>query len=483
MFQARSILQLVLVGFLVVLLPVLGALLYGARALSTMAKAHRDHLVLVSDSAEQSQRLAKGLVDLERLARQYNLLFDASLLGVFNNEAVTAIGVLKSLQSLRPEPDITRTASGMIEQILALQRGLNSTLDPKPSPEQKENVAQALLILPSLSENMQTLRFAMEQDLKQKVSLAKDIAQTTQSRLLILGFTVLPGTLLLVGLFSILITRPVKAIDRRIKQIGTGSYENPRRITGPRDLQIVAERLNWLGQRLRASEEAQERFLRHISHELKTPLATIKEGIELLADGIPGPLNQRQTEVLSILQSGVQHFQVLINNLLDFNLLRSNKPLIREQVSLKELIAGIVRLHQLTAERKSVQFELSGDEIILRVDRSVISAAIDNLVSNALHFSPEGGRIRLSWQKGAEGLSMTVTDEGPGIASEEREKVFLPFYQGKAMRVGPLKGTGLGLSVARECVELHKGQLRILDAERGARLELNLPHSVLVGGR
>jgi two-component system sensor histidine kinase GlrK len=260
-----------------------------------------------------------------------------------------------------------------------------------------------------------------------------------------------------------------------------GHYPSHVDLRGPRDLSIVAKRLTWLGQRLKDSEASQERFLRHISHELKTPLASIKEGIELLADGIPGPINPKQREVLDILQSGLLHFQKLINNLLDFNLLRGNKALMRSPIVLSDLISNLVRMHQLPASRKGIQFELVGEPLSVALDKSVLSAAIDNLLSNAVNFSPSGGRIIVRWYRRDDDLVIVVKDEGPGISREEREKVFLPFYQGKATRDGPLKGTGLGLSVARECVNSHGGELLIVDADKGACFEIHLPQILRQG--
>ncbi len=468
-FQARSITQMVLLGFLVVLLPVLAALVYGANTLSSMARTHRDHLVAVADAAETTQNLAKSLVDLERLARQYHLLAEPSLLNVFNSEANKLFESLQGLRSTHAEVDVIRHADRLEELVKEMQSGMNE------GTSDSDVVFESLQLVPQLRAAMQRLRLAIEADLKQKVESAKHLAQLTQSRLLIIGLTVLPGTLLLVAFFSVLITRPIKAIDATIKQIGMGNYPKTVELSGPRDLAIVAKRLTWLGQRLQASEASQERFLRHISHEVKTPLASIKEGIELLADQIPGPINPKQKEVLDILQTGLQHFQKLINNLLDFNLLRGDKSLMKAPISLGDLISNLVRMHQLPASRKGIQFELIGEPLTVNIDKSVLSAAIDNLLSNALSFSPSGGRITVRWYRREEGIAVLVGDEGPGIAKEEREKVFLPFYQGKATRDGPLKGTGLGLSVARECVSSHGGELQIIDAVGGAWFEIFLP--------
>ncbi|RZA25294.1 MAG: HAMP domain-containing histidine kinase [Proteobacteria bacterium] len=469
MLRPRSILQLVLLGFLVVLLPVLVALIYSGQTMSRITSEHRDHIINVSESAEYLQKLASDLVDVERLARQYLLLGDQSLLQVFNQKID---GMDQDF-----EPFLTRSNDirAAVDQMKQLKDKLKLRLND--SSELPPNDTETLTAIDSLSNALSFLRRQTELELRAHVESAKERASSTQQTLTILGFTVIPSTLLLVGLFSILITRPIRDIDQAIREIGTGRYKDKagQRISGPSDLKLLGERLVWLRQRLHSSEESQERFLRHISHELKTPLATIKEGIELLADEIPGPLNDSQKNVLSILQTGTSHFQALINNLLDFNLMRDDRSLRRETVELKSLIEAAIRPYLLTAQRRHLSFETLGQALNVRLDKTVISAALDNLLSNAVHFSPENGKITVQWQSADRGVTLLVGDEGPGIPPEERQNVFLPFYQGKAKRTGPIKGTGLGLSVARECVESHKGVLSILESEKGTWFEIFLP--------
>ncbi|MBC7661843.1 MAG: HAMP domain-containing histidine kinase [Chitinophagaceae bacterium] len=474
MLQPRSILQLVLIGFLVVLLPVLGALVYGGRTMSRLSEEHRDHIVSVGESAEYLQKLASDLVDTERLARQYLLLDDKSLLELFNQHIQT--------MDTDMAPFEMRSAGTVaaVKDMQVLKRKISDRLNLQGPLLSTDKIT--LTLIDDLNDSFQNLKKQTDLELRAHVEAAKVRAQTTQQTLFILGFTVIPSTLLLVGLFSMLITRPIRGIDKTIREIGTGIYREGRKIHGPRDLQLLAQRLVWLRKRLHTSEESQERFLRHISHELKTPLATIKEGIELLADGIPGPLNDSQRNVIGILQTGLGHFQSLINNLLDFNLMKSDRSLKRETVELKSLIESVIRPYLLTAQRKHLQFETLGQPLDVNLDRSVIAAAMDNLLSNAVHFSPDHGKITVQWQKSDRGVTMLVGDEGPGIPQEERSNVFLPFYQGKALRTGPLKGTGLGLSVARECIESHKGSLKILESEKGAWFEVYLPQNLRPGG-
>ncbi|MBC7532485.1 MAG: HAMP domain-containing histidine kinase [Oligoflexus sp.] len=467
MFQPRSILQLVLIGFLAVLLPVLAALIYGGRTMSRISEEHRDHIVSVSESAEYLQKLASDLVDTERLARQYLLLGDASLLQLLNQHLDGMDEDFEPFLSRSKETSVAVKNMKELKEKLSMRLNLGKAL--------KSTDALTLATIDALNSSLQFLRKQTDLELRAHVEAAKARAQDTQENLFSLGYTLIPATLLLVGLFSLLITRPIREIDETIREIGTGIYREGGKIHGPRDLRLLAERLVWLRKRLHTSEESQERFLRHISHELKTPLATIKEGIELLADEIPGPLNDSQRNVLDILQTGVAHFQSLINNLLDFNLMKSDRSLNREEVELKDLIESVIRPYLLTAQRRHLSFETLGQAMMVNVDRSVIVAAMDNLVSNAVHFSLEHGKITIQWQSSDRGLTLLVGDEGPGIPAADRKNVFLPFYQGKALRTGPIKGTGLGLSVARECIESHKGVLNIVDSEKGAWFEVFLP--------
>src|SRR6478735_6300577 len=124
-YQARSIRQMVLLGFLVVLLPVLAALIYGANSLSSMARTHRDHLVTAADAAETSQNLAKSLLDLERLARQYHLLSDANLLSVFNGEADKVLETLSRLRATHSDSEVIHQANRLEDLVREIRTGLN----------------------------------------------------------------------------------------------------------------------------------------------------------------------------------------------------------------------------------------------------------------------------------------------------------------------------------------------------------------------
>ncbi|RZA14364.1 MAG: hypothetical protein EOP10_28175, partial [Proteobacteria bacterium] len=216
MMKPRSILQLVLIGFLVVLLPVLAALVYGGRTMSRMSEEHRDHIVSVGESAEYLQKLASDLVGTERLARQYLLLGDDSLLDLFNQH------IQGMTEDFKPffagSPAIVREVSNMDGLTQNLSKHLNSGVALKATDD------VTIKLIDSLNDSFQALRMQTDLELRAHVEAAKERAQSTQRTLFILGCTVIPGTLILVGLFSMLITLPIRGIDESIREIGTGIY-------------------------------------------------------------------------------------------------------------------------------------------------------------------------------------------------------------------------------------------------------------------
>jgi two-component system sensor histidine kinase GlrK len=144
-------------------------------------------------------------------------------------------------------------------------------------------------------------------------------AERAQQHLFWQTLLLVPMTLAVVGLFTYLFGRPIRAIDRAISELGRGTFSRPISISGPADLERLAAQLEWLRGRLLDLAQEKNRFLRHMSHELKTPLANIREGTELLMDGAVGELQSAQREVTAILRDNGMKLQRLIENLLSFS--------------------------------------------------------------------------------------------------------------------------------------------------------------------
>jgi two-component system sensor histidine kinase GlrK len=311
----------------------------------------------------------------------------------------------------------------------------------------------------------------------EEAAATEAMAAKTQRWLLWQAVAVIPGAVLFSAIFIALISRPIRQIDRAIHDLGAGDFAQAIHITGPRDLQYLGERLNWLRRRLDALEEEKRQFLRHVSHELKTPLTAMREGAALLAEGVVGTLSAAQSEVVGILQENCGHLQVLIENLLHFQQAQARSAaFVHTPVRLDQVLAAVTATHKLAVQAKEIMFELDTVPVSLLGDADKLRIALDNLVSNAVKFSPRQSTIHLQLRRDADTATVDIQDHGPGIIPEERSKVFEAFYQGTAPALGPIKGSGLGLAIAKEYVTAHAGTLEVVDAAGpGAHVRMILP--------
>src|SRR6266850_2005320 len=302
-------------------------------------------------------------------------------------------------------------------------------------------------------------------------------AQRAQQKLFWQTLLLVPMTLAVVGVFTYLFGRPIRAIDRAISELGRGTFSRPIAIRGPADLERLAAQLEWLRGRLLDLAQEKNRFLRHMSHELKTPLANIREGTELLMDGAVGELQSSQREVTAILRENGMKLQRLIENLLSFSAWQAKSVGLEvTEFKLRPLVKSVLENQQLTLVAQRVRLDVHIEDLAPLADRGKVRLILDNLLSNAIKFTPRGGTISIHARAEREQLVMDVIDSGPGIPAEERNRIFEAFYQGKTPQGGHVKGTGIGLSVVTEFVNAHSGSIEILEAKAGgAHFRVRLP--------
>jgi two-component system sensor histidine kinase GlrK len=272
------------------------------------------------------------------------------------------------------------------------------------------------------------------------------------------------------------IARPIAQIDSAIRQLGSADFEREIRVSGPADLQSLGERLDWLRRRLTELESQKNRFLRHLSHDLKTPLAALREGTELLNDQVAGPLAPPQRLVVAILRDNSVKLQRLIEELLDYQrALHAAAGLEAGPLGLEALLRQSVQAHQLAAQSKAQRIELDAEPLTVWADAAKLRSVIDNLVGNAVKFTPAGGLIRVLARKRGEAATIEVVDSGPGVPLEEREAIFEAFFRGRAGAGGRAEGTGLGLAIAREFTEAHGGRVEVVPGALGGHFRVTLP--------
>lgn len=298
------------------------------------------------------------------------------------------------------------------------------------------------------------------------------------ARLIALMATFIFGSFIVMFLIS-QIYQSFESIGVAISNLSQGQLRVPISIHGSQNAAFAGRELEKLRNRLIGSEQHQHNFLRHISHEIKTPLTSIKEGVQLLEDELQGPINDEQREITDILSSSTAVLQASIENLLNYNSALSTQQVRqRQMVNLKELIFDVQEKHTLTIKSKRLHLISDQQTQLAFVDRDQIMTVFDNLISNAIKHSPLGGRIWIRLDKFGDEIIFSIKDQGEGIKKDHLASVFDAFFVGETgpdTSQGPLKGTGLGLSLARQYVENHDGTIKALESSKGAYFEVSLP--------
>jgi two-component system sensor histidine kinase GlrK len=311
----------------------------------------------------------------------------------------------------------------------------------------------------------------------EELAALQTATEETQNELVLQAAALVPVTALLALLFVMLLVRPLKQIDRAIAKLGSGQFETPIAISGPTDLEQLGQQLEWLRTRLVELEDEKNRFLRHMSHELKTPLANLREGTELLMEGAVGDLDPAQREVTAILRENGIRLQRMIENLLSFSAWAAKGGALElSEFRLRPLVKSVMDSQQLTLVGQRLRLDLKVPDVDVTADRGKLRLILDNLLSNAVKYTPKQGTIHL-WFRQADGeLVIDCGDSGPGILKVDRARIFEAFYTGTKPPAGHVPGTGIGLSVVMDFVKAHGGTIVLVDGEfTGAHFRISLP--------
>lgn len=453
--------------------------LYTLKRLLAQSQAEADRAAL---EAAEGQRLEERGVAMERAARQFLVLGDTALLQRYDaakDEAQRSLYTL-SLQGLD-----AALVNRWDQQMATIGKQLNSSvLHPSLHGDGIVGSFQAL------HEVNAEVGLVMRQASQSRNAALQSAIDSGRSAL---GRQMLAGTFLALVLaltLALWLARPFKRLERAIVQLGENRLDEPIAVQGPSDLRALGTRLDWLRLRLKDLDDDKSRFLRHISHELKTPLAALREGIAILEEGVAGPLGPDQTEVARILAHNVQTLQAQIEDLLRFNAAAFEaRKLVRRPTDLRALVEQQVGAQQLQWQAKRIEVNVAGDAQPV-IDADKLGTAVGNLLSNAIRFTPIGGRIRFELGHASGQVVLDLFDDGPGVAASDADRVFEPFFRGEAQPEGAVRGTGIGLSIVREYIDAHGGRISLVPppapvpdgafvhaAPCGAHFRIELPHA------
>ena len=458
-YYPRSFTILVIVAMGVLTVPLASGLINAVHILQGVVDTQRQFTRSSLAITRDVRQVVESVNELQRAAGQYHLLQDADFASTLRMRYEDLRAQLKRLDAQLVDPPSRITLTRLETRSRALY--------PQLKPGTFLDSTRFHALDPGfdvLHMSARTLLSQSDAAVQQELLALETTVKTTRQRLIVLALALIPLTLLLAAVFSWMINRPIKQLKASIQQLGRANLDPLPAIIGPQDMIELGREIDWLRQRLQALEEQKLRFLRHVSHELKTPLASLREGVGLLSDELAGNLNTGQRSIVEIMDSSSRELQRRIEDLLRYsNLVRDDAQPPATPQSLPDALTAVLARHQLPLNARRIQVETRIAAATLHVDRSQLETILDNLLSNAIKFSPEDGRILVDSALVDGSVTLWVCDQGRGIPQAERNQIFEPFFQGAHQPDSAIKGSGLGLSIVREYLLDAGGRIEVIE--------------------
>jgi two-component system sensor histidine kinase GlrK len=472
--RPRTLLGMVLMGLAFVTVPLLVAV---GNAMIQLGQLAADSEVVLGDmrtATLENQKLANSLERMERTVRQsfllQNVTSSSDSLSLYDGDQAAFESSIAALRTLPADTSIQE----QLARVLSISKEVHRAFRVGRTDGASDAIIARFSVL---AETTRAVATGMRDAINKRLETLQESTRSAQQELAWLSAALIPGTLILVGLFLLLVGRPMRQIDRAIRELGEGDFGRPITVSGPHDIETLGRQLEWLRHRLKESTDEKNKFLRHMSHELKTPLANIREGTELLLDGSVGQLDIQQQEVTGILRDNGVKLQKLIENLLTFSAWQTHTAALElSEFELKPMVFSVLSQHRLVLSNKKIKLQLAISAINVLADEGKLKLVLENLLSNAIKFTQNGGTIHVGAGMQGHDLVMDVRDDGPGVHPDDGNRIFEAFYQGRRPQGGPVGGTGIGLSVVAECVQAHGGSVELVrDDGPGAHFRVRLP--------
>lgn len=470
----RSFFGLLVLGFALVLTPLVVGLATSALYTDRLAVRAQSALQQAVQVTQTTRRIAAVVRELERSAKQSVILGERTLSDPYLAWRKQLIGAVGQLGKAPFDPAQRARLARVLEIEAAVFAAMSEASGPAPLEAANAGFDEANRLTSAIIDQGDAL---IERESRSMNAMADEAQKVVYWQLA----AALPLMIVVVSGVALALARPVRKLDAAIGAIGAGRLSDPVGVSGPRDMELLGRRLEWLRAELLGLEQQKNRFLRHVAHDLKTPLAAVRESADLLLERFSGPLSPTQQELAEILQRNALELQRLIEDLLLLGEAQFRRMSVElDNVDFPTIVEHVLSDHELAARAKSLTLtlKLEADASQFVADQDKLRVILDNLVSNAIKHSPAGGTIEIMAQQAHDAITIGVHDQGPGIRPEDREKVFDPFYQGQARGNGVVKSSGVGLSIVREYALAHGGKAWVADDERGgARLCVSLARS------
>ncbi len=298
-----------------------------------------------------------------------------------------------------------------------------------------------------------------------------------EAQLMTVFIAVAAAALIAAFVFAISLTAPIKAMTSAIRRMGKGDLTARVKVHASGELKELADSYNAMAEKIENFDQSRSQFVQNASHELKTPLATMKLLLENLIYQPDMPAELR-AEFMQDMNHEIDRLSGIITDLLTLTKMDSVETAIKhEKFDFTELCIGAVHALQPAAEKNRLTLTMDvAKDVTLQGDESKLGQVIYNLIDNAIKYTPEGGSVHVTMKADGRNAVFAVRDTGVGIPEEDAKYIFDRFYRVDKARSRETGGTGLGLSIVRQMVQLHRGEIKVDSTfGKGSTFTVTLP--------
>lgn len=438
---------------------------------------------LHASATEQVARIEQ----LEEALSKYAVTADSGYLTKFGQVSEELGASLDRLAALPLDPRERAEIERMNDAFMELQE--------RAEPLTRNAVAPALLadstnalapLFTTLYQRAGSLEGASQIVLADRLAATADAAARAERVSWAAAAVALLLSILVPGLFVRSISRELNALQAGTRAVARGDFDYRLQPGSTRDFAQLATDFNTMTRRLGELDSMQREFLSRVSHDLKTPLASMRETVNVLLDEVAAPLTPQQRTLLQLNRESGERLAAMIAKLLNLSSLEAGTPAVLAPHDVSAIAHAAARAAAVAGRERDVRVLVDADDsAVIRCDAERLRQLFDNLLENALKFSPRGGTVNVGVRyeettdvKGMEDgtVLIMVRDEGPGIPDDARERIFERFFQTRAGRSVPSRGVGLGLAICREIAHLHGGTISVAQCEEGgSEFQVRLP--------
>lgn len=474
-----SLKSLIVLGFVIAVIPLFFAVMYAAFGMRETSALGRTINYQVFEQTKAVRLVLQKTADIERKARLFVLLSDPALRQPYEQQSYESTRAsfkqaLSELLKLHIDNKIALLVNELSEkENLIYQQIIGSASENNLNLPVDE-------AFQGLRESSSSLSREFESHIDHQFNELRQQSASLEQGLLIKGAVLLIISFSFIAILLVVLSRSMRQLDTGIRRLGSGELEEPIEVVGPSDLRYLGNRLEWLRTHLMELEVSKQQFMHNVACEINLPLESIRESAELLANEADEEPNSARQDIARLLCNNIDKLKTVSEELVRYSQINSKPEMNRKgTVNMKVVLESVIENFQTCLQAKSISLKKLVRPVEISGIRDQLQSIIEQLLSNAVRYSPAGGEIRIMLREAGTLMELEVEDEGPGIEPDERSHVFEPFFRGKAAQSDEcVEGPGLGLAIVKEYVANHQGKVDIIDSrqdQQGARIRVQIP--------